>query len=212
MRCFTSFSMTFRSPSVNSYGMKLGVISDTHGDLAGWRQALEGPFRGADLILHAGDVLYHGPKNPLVQGYDPPRLAEAINACPIPVIIARGNCDSPVDQLVLEPPIQAPYALVQFEGLRVLANHGDELSREEMAEQAHRYRAAVLVFGHTHIPELEKAGQVILLNPGSPSIPKPSPGGKAQPTVAVIEAGMVRILGLKEGVVLKEMGLGKARE
>jgi len=59
--------------------MKIGVISDTHGSLTAWQQVLSGPFQDVDLILHAGDVLYHGPRNPLPEGYQPGQLAEAIN-------------------------------------------------------------------------------------------------------------------------------------
>jgi putative phosphoesterase len=152
--------------------VKLGIISDTHGDVAGWRQALAGPFQAVDLILHAGDILYHGPRNPMVAGYAPPILAEAINASPVPIIFARGNCDSPVDQLVLDYPIQAPYARVQIGAVGIWLQHGDELSREQMVEQARRYRVQVGIFGHTHIPELELREGILLFNPGSPSLPK----------------------------------------
>jgi hypothetical protein len=184
--------------------MKIGLISDTHGDLSAWEKAVAGPFRGADLILHAGDILYHGPKNPMVPGYAPAALAEAINRSPAPVILVRGNCDSDVDQLVLDYPIQAPYALVQIEGLRVLVNHGDGLSREEMIAQAQRYRATVFVSGHTHIPGVERVGDVILVNPGSPALPK---GAPPRLTVAVIEDRSLRLLDLDRGQILQEVAL-----
>ncbi|MCL6634967.1 MAG: phosphodiesterase [Peptococcaceae bacterium] len=165
--------------------MKIGVISDTHGDAASWRLVMESVFGGADLIIHCGDVLYHGPRNPLVEGYSPQELANLINSCPVPVLFARGNCDADVDQLLLDYPIQAPYAFLQVGQLRIMAHHGDGLERDEMLRLAARYRADLFISGHTHVPVLEDKGQktAILLNPGSPSLPKA--GGR--PTVAVLD-------------------------
>lgn len=164
--------------------MKIGVISDTHGSAAAWRQVMEKCFKDVDLIIHAGDVLYHGPRNPLSGGYDPAELAELINSCPVPVVFARGNCDSAVDQMMLAYPIQSPYAFVHLDKRRLIANHGDRLSREEMICLARRYRSDVFISGHTHVPMLEETAGVILLNPGSPALPK----GDGTPTVALLES------------------------
>jgi uncharacterized protein len=181
--------------------MILGIISDTHGDVAGWRQALAGAFRPVEMILHAGDILYHGPCNPLVAGYAPPALAEAINAAPVPVVFSRGNCDSRVDQIVLNYPIQAPYALIQAGGVRLWLQHGDELARSQMVEQARRYQAQVCIFGHTHIPELTLQQGILLFNPGSPALPKAGP-----PSVGVLdtEARWARLLDLAGEKLLGE--------
>ena len=51
--------------------MKIGIISDTHGHEGAWTRACEKFFTGADLILHAGDVAYHGPRNPMKADYNP---------------------------------------------------------------------------------------------------------------------------------------------
>jgi putative phosphoesterase len=92
--------------------MKIGIISDTHGHEMAWQKAYEKQFQDADMILHAGDVLYHGPRNPMKADYNPAGLVQRINTCPVPVIIAKGNCDSSVDASCLELPVQAPYAYV----------------------------------------------------------------------------------------------------
>lgn len=181
--------------------MRIGITSDTHGDTCGWQAAVDGPFAGADLILHAGDIFYHGPRSPLPAGYGPPALAELINHAPAPVIIARGNCDSDVDQLVLDFPIQAPYALAVVDGLRIMVNHGDALGLADSicgaARLAEQYRLDVVVCGHTHAPMLEAAGGALIINPGSPALPKPARGAvEAQPTVGVIEDDVARILTL----------------
>lgn len=178
----------------------IGVISDTHGDVVAWEKALE-VFGPVDLIVHAGDVLYHGPRNPLVQGYRPPELAERINSSPVPVLIARGNCDAEVDQLVLEWPIQSSMVLVQTPHLRLIASHGHRWDKVEMVELARRYRADVFVFGHTHVPVLEEVEGIILLNPGSPALPK----GQEGPTVGLIQEDSVCLKSLEGGKILARM-------
>jgi putative phosphoesterase len=171
--------------------MKLGLISDTHGAVAPVVQLLEGPFTGSELVLHAGDVLYHGPRNPLPETYNPARLAEVINSSPAPFVIARGNCDSSVDQFVLDAPLLAPYALIQWEGLRLLINHGDLCTSQELAAEASRLGARVALFGHIHTPVLEEVNGVLLVNPGSPALPKYEIAGRYIPTYGLIEAGKV---------------------
>lgn len=189
--------------------MKIAVTGDTHGDAAGWRQMAEKIFPGADLVVHCGDILAHGPRNPLVEGYDPAGLAELINAGPVPVLFARGNCDAEVDQLLIDFPIQSPYAFFQAGPLRIMAHHGHGLSREEMIEMCRRYRADLFASGHTHVPALERAGGLLLVNPGSPSLPK----GGAGPTAALLECGenfiKAKIISIDGGTVLQEEYLRK---
>ena len=74
--------------------MKIGIISDTHGCHERFSLAFDKYFKDADMIIHAGDVLYHGPRNPMLSDYNPAKLAEKLNACSMPVVICRGNCDS----------------------------------------------------------------------------------------------------------------------
>ena len=162
-------------------------------------------FGDVDLIVHAGDVLYHGPRNPLPEGYEPSRLAALINEAPAPVIIARGNCDADVDQMLLDWPLQAPYAFVQAGDLRLLVNHGHTLTPEQMFSMAERHRANLFVHGHSHLPDTTRSGGVLRLNPGSPSLPK---DGQGTPTVAVADtSGGVRIIALKTAQVLAEASL-----
>ncbi len=183
--------------------MRIGIISDTHGSAIAWEQAME-LFRDVELIVHAGDMLYHGPRNPLPAGYEPKKLASLINAAPVPVIIARGNCDADVDQVMVNWPLQSPYAFIQVDGLRLLVNHGHTMTPEQMLTQAQRHRANLFVFGHSHLASLAKSDGVLLLNPGSPSLPKDE---RETATVAVADEGLVRLIALKTGQVLAEAGL-----
>jgi len=92
--------------------VKIGLVSDTHGSVKTFQKVLSGPFQRVDLILHAGDILYHGARNPLAEGYDTSGLAALINELRIPALIAKGNCDSDVDQFVLDIPSCLPMCLL----------------------------------------------------------------------------------------------------
>lgn len=176
--------------------MRIGLISDTHGDAEAWRKAM-GVLGECELILHAGDHLYNGAFNPVLPGYDPRALAEEMNACPVPVLHARGNCDSEVDQIALHDPIMSPYVICSLEGLTILLTHGDGMGEEELAETAKKYRARLLVRGHTHIHGLWQHPPLLVCNPGSPSLPK----GDGVASVAVLEDGEVFLLDLEGGVI-----------
>lgn len=182
--------------------LKIGVISDTHGSASAWARVINGVFRDVQLIIHAGDVLYHGPRNPLPEGYDPPGLAAALNSLQVPLVVSRGNCEAEVDQLMINWPLQAPYAFVQIESLRLLVHHGHNLNPEEQLAQAGRYGVDFFICGHTHIPVLKREKGVIILNPGSPSLPKNE--GKI-PTAALIEDGRVQLFNLTDGKVINEL-------
>lgn len=178
--------------------MKVGVISDTHGSLAIWKKALQGPLRDADLLIHTGDVLYHGPRNPLPEGYAPEDLAGEINSCPIPVLIVKGNCDSEVDQMLLNIPLQAPFLITDQPVGRILATHGHHYSPDQALELGRRFQIDIWISGHTHIPVLEKRDGLIFLNPGSCSLPK---GDRPVAGVAVITADQVDLIDLHTGSV-----------
>jgi hypothetical protein len=186
--------------------MKIGLVSDTHGSVKGFRKALEGPFRDVGMILHAGDVLYHGPRNPLADGYNTSALAEQINGLAVPIMIARGNCDADVDQLVLNTPLLSPYAFLQIDGKSILVVHGEGKSDRDLQVLVARFAISVLVHGHTHVPRIKKAGDGLIVNPGTPTIPNPSSSyGK---TVGILDtkAGAVKIFDLETGEVVLEGG------
>ena len=195
--------------------MKIGVISDTHGHEMRFAKAVEKFFNDADLILHAGDVLYHGPRNPMLEDYNPAKLAQRINESKIPIVIARGNCDSDVDQNVINVPIQAPFAYIYAMGKRIILTHGTQFTYcnnpehadwnkmiEEIAAQANKLQADIFITGHIHNNILERHGNSILLNPGSPALPNRK---DKRPTVAIITDSDIKIFDLDSGEVLLEM-------
>ncbi|MGE5552394.1 MAG: phosphodiesterase [Betaproteobacteria bacterium] len=178
--------------------MKIGVISDTHGSLTAWREAFNRYFSDADLIIHCGDLFYHAPRNPLPEGYAPLALAEALNECPVPLVIARGNCDSAVDESLLRWPLASPVAFTRWEGKTILAWHEGEVA-PGVAELLERHKPDLLLVGHTHKGRVWREGTCLCLNPGSPSLSKLPEG---RPTVGVIDDQGARVLDLTDGSVV----------
>lgn len=150
--------------------MKIGVMSDTHGSLLYFKKAME-VLKDCDILIHGGDILNHGPRNPIPDGYDTIGLFEEMNKLEN-LIIAKGNCDSDVDQMVLNHPIQNSYVVSQFGETRIITTHGYIDSKEDMIKRAKALRGDILIFGHTHIKELFVDENLVVVNPGSTTLPK----------------------------------------
>ncbi|WP_418765693.1 phosphodiesterase [Mailhella sp.] len=180
---------------------KLMIASDIHGS-ARWCERLLTAFRreGAERLLLLGDILYHGPRNDLPDEYAPKKVMAMLNAERENLLCVRGNCDGEVDQMVLEFPIMADYALLTLGETDVFATHG------------HRYnektppffpRGGVLLYGHTHVPTCREREGFVAMNPGSTSIPKE---GSAHGCM-VWENGLFRWISLEDGSTLREYSL-----
>jgi hypothetical protein len=141
-------------------------------------------FDNIDLWLIAGDMLYHGPKNPIPKGYSPKELAAKINNYKEPLIIVKGNCDSDVDQSLINIPILSPYAVIWIDGLKILLYHGDKNLTDWIFSLEPAQRFHIVVSGHTHIPSIRQEREIIFFNPGSPSIPL---GEKKRKTIGKID-------------------------
>jgi putative phosphoesterase len=188
--------------------MKIGLISDTHGSATSFQKALDGPLKGVELILHAGDVLYHGARNPLSEGYNTVALAEKMNAVGVPVLIAKGNCDSDVDQLVLDMPIMSPYVFTTIGGRRIMVVHGDNRKDADLKELIRRFDLALLLHGHTHTPRIKAVGSSLIVNPGTPTIPAPSSPFKKTAGTLDVETGKVAIYDIDTMAVVLEGSCG----
>lgn len=179
--------------------MRIGIVSDTHGCPETWKTIFDAYLFSVDLILHAGDLLYHGPRNAIPAEYDPKNLAVELNRCPVPIIAASGNCDSEVDSMVIDFPIQSPYAHVLADGMNIVINHGHLLDGASRRDTARRYRASLFVTGHTHIAECFRDGDTVFLNPGSPSMSKRE---DKKGTIALLEDRIVRVISIADGETL----------
>ncbi len=150
--------------------MKYLIASDLHGSALYCEQLLQAFDREqADKLLFLGDILYHGPRNDLPEGYDPKAVIAMLNPLADRMLCVRGNCDAEVDQMVLSFPIMADYALLTLGDHTVYATHGHVFNNDHLPS----LRAGdILLHGHTHVPVYEEFPTHIYINPGSVSIPK----------------------------------------
>ena len=150
--------------------MKLMIASDIHGSMF-YLEKLLNQFEEEkpDKLILLGDILYHGPRNDLPEGYAPKAVIEKLNAIKENILCVRGNCDTEVDQMVLEFPILADYAIFYFGGKMIFATHGHNHNTKNppMLKEGD-----ILLHGHTHVSVCEPCGYYTYINPGSVSIPK----------------------------------------
>ena len=150
--------------------MKLMIASDLHGSAYYAKKLMDAYAAEApDKLLLLGDLLYHGPRNALPEGYDCMAVAGMLNSVKDRIVAVRGNCDCEIDQMVLEFPMMGDYALLCVNGLTLYATHGhlwDAVNPPPMAP------GAVLLNGHFHVPTCEQHDGFLYVNPGSTSIPK----------------------------------------
>ncbi|MCT4620036.1 MAG: phosphodiesterase [Marinisporobacter sp.] len=150
--------------------MKLFFVSDIHGSLYYLKKALEiYDKEKADYLVLLGDALYHGARNPLPKDYNPKEVAALLNTYKEKIIAVRGNCDSEVDQMVIDYPMMGDYTIVLYENRRLFLTHGHVYNKNNMPNLSEN---DVLIHGHTHIPVAEKYEHIYLLNPGSITLPK----------------------------------------
>lgn len=150
--------------------MKIFVASDLHGSAYNSTKMLEAYDREqADKLLLLGDILYHGPRNDLPKEYAPKKVIEMLNARKEEILCVRGNCDTEVDQMVLEFPIMAEYCILYVEDRMIFATHGHNFNEKNLPMLK---KGDILLHGHTHVPVCRETDQYIYMNPGSVSIPK----------------------------------------
>ena len=151
---------------------KILIASDIHGS-AFWCKKLVDAFmqENADTLLLLGDLLYHGPRNPLPDGYAPMEVVQMLSALKEKIVCVRGNCDSEVDQMVLEFPIMANYAVADENGHTLFFTHG-HLFNADMPPSLQS--GDVLFNGHFHTPECRTLDNgAYYANCGSTALPKP---------------------------------------
>lgn len=178
--------------------MKLMFAADIHGSLPA-AESLLALFAqsGARYLIILGDVLNHGPRNALPEGYAPARVAERLNAEAARIIAVRGNCDSEVDQMLLRFPITAPWQQVLTAQQRLFLTHGHLFGPDNLPPLSD---GDVLVYGHTHIPVAQRQGAIYHFNPGSASIPK---GGYAA-SYGMLDGNRLQVLELGSQRVIAE--------
>lgn len=150
--------------------MKIMVAADIHGSAYYCEKLLKKYKEEAcDKLLLLGDILYHGPRNDLPEEYNPKKVLAMLNEMKNEILCVRGNCDTEVDQMVLEFPVLSEYCLLYLDHITIFATHGHKFNKNFMPNLAEN---EVLLHGHTHVPACEKVGNNMYMNPGSVSIPK----------------------------------------
>lgn len=177
--------------------MKLLFVSDLHGSLHYGRE-FERIYQeeNPDYLVLLGDLLYHGARNPLTEEYNPKELIPILNKYKDRIIAVRGNCDSEVDQMVLEFEIMGDYSTILVDGIRLFLTHGHKYNAQNLPKLSAR---DVLVHGHTHLPLAEKTGEYYVFNPGSIALPK---GGNLN-SYGVYEEGQFRVKALDKSTILE---------
>lgn len=150
--------------------MKWFIASDIHGSAFYCRKLLEAfKIEEADRILLLGDILYHGPRNDLPKEYNPKEVIAMLNPLKDTILCVRGNCEAEVDQMVLDFPVLADYALIPTDKNLIFVTHGHNRNNTNLPAIK---PGDILLHGHTHIPACEEHPTHIYINPGSVSIPK----------------------------------------
>ena len=182
--------------------MKWMIASDLHGSAYYCRKMLEAFEReGADRLFLLGDLLYHGPRNDLPREYAPKEVIPLLNGKKEKLLCVRGNCDAEVDQMVLEFPVLADYAVLPVGQRLIYATHGHIYHVKNLPPLA---PGDVLLHGHTHVPAWTKFGQGNLyLNPGSVSIPKEN----SPHSYMTLEENMMQWKELESSAVFHELTL-----
>ena len=156
--------------------MKWMIASDIHGSAYYCRELLAALEReSAQKLLLLGDVLYHGPRNDLPRDYAPKQVIEMLNGINEKLLCVRGNCDTEVDQMVLDFPILVDYAILVAGERMIYATHGHVYNEQKLPPLG---KGDILLHGHTHVPKCVEHEDYLYINPGSVSIPKEnSPNG-----------------------------------
>lgn len=133
--------------------MKIGVISDTHGDWLSIERAIARAGK-VDMWLHAGDLSQDG------------RFLAELSG--VPVTSVAGNCDGHT--------AAKPDEFIESGGVKIWLTHGHRYNvrdgHRELLFWAQRYEVQTVVYGHTHIPETHWDQDVLVFNPGSASRPR----------------------------------------
>lgn len=176
--------------------MKFLIFSDIHGSQTSCQKVISFFEKlNCDKIIILGDILYHGPRNPLPQGHNPKGVIEILNSYSDRIFCCRGNCDAEVDQMVLNFQIMSDYVHLFDNNLDIFCSHGHIYAPtlldgtkpagcETALKSPNILAPGVFFYGHTHVSVLEKNQMgITVCNPGSISLPK----GDTEPGFAVLK-------------------------
>ena len=174
--------------------MKLLIASDLHGGADSCAKLCDVFAQsGADTLILLGDVLYHGPRNDLPDGYAPKKVIPMLNNLANKILCVRGNCDAEVDGMVLDFDVLTQGKTLQDGDLILYLHHG----HHDLPDLA---PGTVVLYGHTHIVEHHEENGLYVFNPGSVTIPK----GGNPPTYMLYENRTFTAYDLAGGIIFKK--------
>lgn len=137
--------------------MLIGLISDTHIPDRGKNlpNKVFESFKNVDMILHAGDVTSK-------------EVLDKLNET-AEVIAIQGNTDRIVGLKLPKTEV------IEINGIKIGLAHGEVNPRadtQQLLYLAKELKVDILVTGHSHQPKIEQVDGVLLLNPGSPTVPR----------------------------------------
>ncbi|MCI7767330.1 MAG: phosphodiesterase [Oscillospiraceae bacterium] len=150
--------------------MKLMFASDIHGSAPACKKLLERfEAESPKKLILLGDLLYHGPRNDLPEGYAPKEVISMLNNLKKDLLCVRGNCEAEVDQMVLTFPVMADYMTLWLGDRMVFCTHGHLFDPDNMQLLN---KGDVVISGHTHLFRAEEKDGIYIINTGSVSLPK----------------------------------------
>ncbi len=133
--------------------MRILIVSDTHGKIENFRKACQ-LSQPVDLLVHCGDL--DGGEDRII----------SMAGCPVKMV--AGNND-----FFSDLPMEEEFLIGDY---KVFLTHGHYLgvgmSLEILVEEAVSREADIVMYGHTHRPEIRRYENIIALNPGSLSYPR----------------------------------------
>ena len=144
--------------------MRIGVFSDSHGDISAAKRFFDS-LAPLDCLFHLGDYAADGVK------------LSKLFSCPVYAV--RGNCDYRSDM-----PLER---IVDLSGKRFLLLHGHQYYYiDALLYRGEEVHADMVLYGHTHMPDLSADGARLMLNPGSLSRPR---GGSVESCALILLEG-----------------------
>lgn len=185
--------------------MKYLILSDIHGSEKAVQKALS-YFKSlkADRILILGDILYHGPRNPIPSGYNPQGVVALLNLLKDSILAVRGNCEAEVDQMLLDFPCMGDFLIVQDGDNQLFVTHGHLYSPASLPSLP---KGAAFLYGHTHLWQATIQDGIILFNPGSITLPKEN----RPATFGIYEDGCLSVCRLDDGQVLSSVDMSELK-
>lgn len=175
--------------------MRYLIISDIHGCPTNLEHILSVFEKDAfDYLVILGDILYHGPRNPIPEGYNPQKVVSLLNPYKDRIIACRGNCEAEVDQMLLDFPCLNDYSLFVEGTTTFFSTHGHLYTADNFPLAS---TVNVFLSGHTHLWVLEKKEHLTICNPGSITLPKEN----RPATYATYEDGKLSIIDFNQEVI-----------